>query len=294
MADPARTLPDFLGLTAGDGELYAASRAARVAVLPLPYEGTVSWGGGAAEGPRALLEASCQMETWDELLACEPARAGIETRPAPELPDDPAGAVGAACEAAREILAEEKLPLAIGGEHSLSAGVYRALAEACGPIGVVQLDAHADLRIAYEGTPHSHACVMARIREETGAVLQLGIRSLSRAEAVRVRDEELAVRFMHELRAGQVNLEADLARLPEKIFLTLDVDCLDTGLVRATGTPDPGGFTWDEANDLLARIFEAKTVVGMDIMELCGGDPASAFAAARLAQRMIGLRFPNA
>ncbi len=262
-----------------------------VTVLPLPYEGTVSWGRGTAAGPAALLEASTQVEWWDEELEREPCQVGVETAPPPAMPEEPAGAVEVARRETARVLASGRLPVVLGGEHSLSYGVYLALAERHPDLGVVQLDAHADLREQYEGQQHSHACVMARVREHTADVVQLGVRSLCRREAERIEQERLAVGMMHHLRAGRFDARAALEALPEKVFLTFDVDALDLSLVRATGTPEPGGFSWQEINELLRLIFETREVVGLDVMELCGGDPASAFCAARLVNRMIGLRF---
>ncbi len=228
------TLPPFLDL--GPETPWGAPATARVGVLPLPYEGTVSWGRGAADGPRAFLEASTQVELYDEVLACEPGAVGVTTHAAPKLPDDPAAAVTAARDAARAVLRAGQRVLAVGGEHSLTAGVYAAVAEAAdGPVGVVQLDAHADLRETYDGTPHSHACVMARIRETTDAVLQLGIRSLSAEEAKAIRQKGWAVGFAHQLHDESFALRDALARLPERVDLTLDADAFDPSGVRATG-----------------------------------------------------------
>ena len=266
----------------------------RVAVIPLPYEGTVTWGRGTADGPQALLGASAQVELYDEILGLQISDAvGIRTLAAPAMPDEPEAAIEAARVAVHGAVGADLWPVAVGGEHSLSLGVYRALAAREPDLGVIQLDAHADLRESYEGTPYSHACVMARIREYTDDVVQLGIRSLSRAEALRARSRSYDLGTMHELRSGRFDVEAALDSLPDSVFLTLDVDALDLSLVRATGTPEPGGFGWDEVGDLLRRIFARKRVVGVDVMELCGGDRVSAFCAARLVHRMIGLRFAS-
>ena len=263
-----------------------------VAVIPLPYEGTVSWGAGTAAGPAALLEASTQVEEYDQLLGLQISdHVTIRTWDPPAMPAVPEQASETARRVVASAMAEGAWPVAVGGEHSLSLGVYQTLAAVHSPLGVIQLDAHADLRDSYQGEAHSHACVMARIRECTDDVLQLGIRSLSLGEARRVREQGLAVAMMHDLRQGRFELDAALDRLPSRIFLTLDVDALDLSLVRATGTPEPGGFGWDEMGALLGKIFAAKEVVGVDLMELCGGDRPSAFCAARLAHHMIGLRF---
>lgn len=274
---------------AGFLALEDLSAAPRFAVLPFGYEGTVCYGGGTAGGPDAIIAASAQVELYDERLGCEPCAAGIVTLPQPEIPAEPEAAAECARAAVAGILARGLVPAVLGGEHSLSYGVYLALAEKYPGLGVVQLDAHADLREEYGGTRFSHACVMARIRERTAAVLQLGIRSLSAPEAAAIRERGYAVGFMRELRRGGFDLDAALARLPENIFLTFDLDALDLSLIRSTGTPEPGGFTWDEINDLLEKIAGRKRIVGFDLVELCPGDAASAFTAARLAYRLIGL-----
>ena len=282
----AAPLPPFLGC-----DNPGAERAC-VGILPFGYEGTVSYGRGTAEGPRAILEASAQVELYDEALGYEPCQAGIVTLPQPPLPRTPADAVAAARDGTSRLLARGLWPVVLGGEHSISSGVCEALTEAYDELGVIQFDAHADLRASYGGSPHSHACVMARMRERIGAVLQLGIRSLSAAEAERIRASGYAVGWMREMRSGAFDLASALAALPDRVFLTFDVDALDLNLVRATGTPEPGGFTWGEVTHTLAEIFQTKTVVGMDMVELCGGDRISAFCVARLVYRMIGLRFP--
>ena len=280
----------FLGLGPDSPEGRAAEAA--VNILPLPYGGTVSWGKGTEEGPAALFEASVHMEPWDEVLDREPHRIGIHTLPAPRMPADPERAVETARRETSRVLAAGKFPVVIGGEHSLSYGVFQALAECHGEIGVVQFDAHADLRDVYGGTRFSHGCVMRRIHDHTDHVVQLGVRSLSAEEADLVRRRHFAVGFMHRLRSGRFDAEAALARLPKNVYLTFDVDGLDPALIRSTGTPEPGGLTWEEANHLLRLVFTTKRVVGMDMMELCAGDPASAFCAARLLYRMIGWAFP--
>lgn len=263
--------PSFLGIDPED-------RARRVAILPLPYEGTVSWLGGTAAGPGALLAASTQVELYDERLGVQITdRVDVRTYAAPDMPASPAAAIAVAQRSVGEALARGSWPVAIGGEHSLSLGVYRALALRGPDLGVVQIDAHADLREEYEGEPLSHACVMARIREHTDAVVQLGIRSLSKEEAEVARERRYLLGTMHALRSGRFDADAALESLPERVFLTFDVDALALSLVRATGTPEPGGFEWDEILALLGHVFRHKTVVGVDVMELGGGDPASAF-----------------
>ena len=281
--------PSFFNLT---GEL-ANFDSAKVAILPVPYEKTVSFLPGTAGGPRALLEASEQMEDYDEALGQIPCRVGIHTCDPLSLPEEPREALAQIEDKVGSLLDDSKFPVVIGGEHSISVATVRALRKVCPKLGVVQLDAHADLRSSYEGSPHSHASVMARIREETADVVQLGIRAVSSGEMDRVRSEGLCVGFLHEMRDNRFDWRAAVAALPEHIFVTFDVDVMDLSVIRATGTPEPGGLSWQEASDILTHLFTTKRVVGFDLVELCGGDVPSAYSAARLVYRMIGLAFQD-
>ena len=277
------------------GERFTAFATAAAALLPVPYEGAVSWGRGTAGGPDALLEASAHLEEYDETLGVEPHRMGIVTVAPPDLGPDPAAVEQAVFAAAAELAAAGKFPVLVGGDHSVSLGCFRALQRHHGRLSVIQLDAHADLREDYEGSRLSHACIMARIRELTGDVLQLGIRSLSAAEAERIAREGWPVVTMASLRSGDVDLEDRLARLPDPVYLTVDVDAFDWSVIRSTGTPEPGGFLWDEGIALLQRIFRTKSVAGFDVVELSAepADRNSAFAAAKLVYRMLGMKLAS-
>ena len=266
---------------------------AKAVIVPFPYEGGVSWGGGTGQAPRAVLEASQQLEFYDEVLAFEPYRAGIATLEEPDVPDDPERMVAQLHDIAAHLLEMGKFIVVIGGDHSITNGYFQALAEREPELGVVQFDAHADLRGQYQGSPLSHACTMARVREKTKHTVQVGIRSLSRNEAELIAKENLQVGFMHQMRAGRFDFEAALETLPEKVFLTIDVDVFDWSVIRSTGTPEPGGMLWDEAMSLLRLLFEKKRVVGFDVVELSHreDDPNSAFAVAKLIYRLIGLEF---
>lgn len=276
------------------GDRLSGFESAAAAILPVPWEGAVSWGRGAAGGPDALLEASAYVEEYDETLGLEPCRMGIFTAAPPELPNDAEGVERVVFEAASRFVAAGKFPVLVGGDHSVSLGFFRALLRRHGRLSVVQLDAHADLRDEYEGSRLSHACIMARLRELTGDVLQLGIRSLSTAEARRIDAQGLAVVTMDRFRDPSFDLDDLLSRLPGPVYVTVDVDAFDWSVIGSTGTPEPGGFLWDEAIDLLRRVFALGTVAGFDVVELSaeGGAVArsSAFAAAKLVYRMLGMK----
>jgi agmatinase len=279
----------FLGLPAEESRLETA----RVVVVPFGYEGGVSYGRGAAAAPEAVLRASHYLELYDEVLDQEPSRVGIATVAGPPMPRKPEDMLAALESLTGRLLDQGKFVAVIGGDHSITTGYVRALAARHGDFGVLQLDAHADLRASYEGSPWSHACVMARIREIIPHTLQIGIRSMSTEEARRVRAENLALCTLHRFRKGGLDIHAELARLPQRLFITVDVDVFDWSVIASTGTPEPGGMHWDEAMDLLEAVFRTKTVIGLDVVELAhrAHDPNSPFATAKLIYKMIGMRY---
>jgi agmatinase len=275
------------------GPEFTALETSAGAILPFPYEGGVSYGGGAGLAPDAVLDASAYVEFFDEVLEAEPFRLGISTLQPPPVPKNPGKMIEALRKAASGPLSMDKFTIVLGGDHSISQGFHLALTDKYGPVSVVQLDAHADLRDTYENSRFSHACIMSRLRDMTSHTLQIGIRALSVEEADRMKREEIQVCTMHAFRSGHFDLQSALARLPDPVFVTLDVDVLDWSVVWSTGTPEPGGMTWDEILRLLEMIFSMKKVVGADLVELSHDerDRNSPYAAARLLYKMFGFQF---
>jgi len=280
--------PTFLDLDPEDCD-YATSR---VAILPIVYERTVSWGTGTADGPRALLEASHYIELYDEELDAEPYRQGIATLPYLHPTFESLEEALAGIEtAAREQLDAGKYLVSLGGEHSVTGPLVRAVHRRYPDLGVVQFDAHADLRDRYHGTPWNHACVMRRVLELEVPILPIGIRSMTVEEATLARERKIPMILASELDGLERDrYERYLDALPENVYLTFDVDFFDPSLVPATGTPEPGGGTWYGALKLLRRLFERKNVVAIDIVELAprAGHPASDFLVAKLLYKMLG------
>ena len=279
-------VPDnFLGLPE-EASRYETSR---VAVLPVPFERTTSYGKGTAQGPAAILEASRQVEFWEEMLRSEPWRIGIATLPpfAVETPDA-AAALGALEAEARRHLAAGKFLVTLGGEHSLTTAPVRAARAVHGELAVVQFDAHADLRAEYDGTPWSHASVMRRLHEDGVPALAVGIRALCDEEAALIAEKQLPTIWGWELPARERFL-AELERLPEKVYLTFDVDFFDPSLMPATGTPVPGGGQWYPTLECLRELFRRKTVVAMDVVELAPqpGAHGADFLAASLVHKCL-------
>jgi agmatinase len=282
------SLPTNFGLLEGP---YCDYERSRVVVLPVPFERTTTYGKGTANGPAAIVRASQSMELFDEELDAEPFEQGIATLP-PFLPEafDMAAALAQIEAEAHRHLVVGKFLVTLGGEHSLSLGPARAARATHGGIGVVQFDAHADLREEFEGTPWSHASVMMRMLDEGFPTLAVGIRSLSAPEAEVIRRHQLRVLWGHQLDQAGEAFPHLLAALPQKVYLTFDIDYFDPALVPATGTPEPGGGWWYPTLALLRTLFTTKTVVGMDLIELApiGNQPASDFLAAKLVYKCLG------
>jgi agmatinase len=273
MADGLRVPDNFLALE----EPYSTFDGARVLVLPVPLEATVSYGGGTAAGPRAIIAASQQVELYDREHDRECAlQYGVHTLPALDFAggdDDPGAAVDLIAAAVADAAGSGKLVVALGGEHTISAGVSRGLLDALGgPLTVVQLDAHSDLRDSYDGTPFSHACVARRMLEDARVeqVLQLGVRSIDLEEVqfARANQQRLRVWYAEEVHDGRWLDEFAERVRGRRVHLTIDVDGLDPSIVPATGTPEPDGLTWREALTIIRTTALAGSIAGIDCVEL--------------------------
>lgn len=282
----------------GQGQIpakYLEYGPARAAILPVPYEGTVSYGKGASRGPAAILRASSYLEWYDEELSRLNFQAGITTvKPlgAEKSPEKMAETVAKAC---KKLLKQGKFIAMLGGEHSISFGLYRALREKYPDLSVVQIDAHTDLRQELQGSPYSHGCVMRRICETCRRTAQVGIRSLSHEEALFIKENRKAVYFAHQIREKRGWLRNMLKQLGRNVFLTIDIDGLDPSVVPHTGTPEPGGLGWYETLDIIRAVFRERNVVAFDLVELAP-TPYSApsdFLAAKLVYRLIGYKFKS-
>jgi agmatinase len=259
---------------------------ARFAVLPIPYDGTSTWRKGADRGPAALIEASANMELYDIATDSEPWRAGIVTM-APVLHEGPPEGLVEKVEAAAGALIDAgRTVVGLGGEHSVSIGLIRAYAARRPGLTVLQFDAHADTRESYEGSSCNHACVMARARE-VAHIVQVGIRSMDAAETARLdRDRVL---FAHEMGAGTDWIPSLLGKIDGPVYVTIDLDCLDPGIMPSTGTPEPGGLSYRQVVEALAAVAREHEIVGFDVVELLPdpNNPAPDFLAARLVYQLM-------
>ncbi|MDW8068266.1 MAG: agmatinase [Anaerolineae bacterium] len=286
------TPDNFLGLP----EPYCRLERAGVLVLPLPLEATVTYGRGTRNGPEAILRASQQVELYDREFGREVAlEYGVHTLPALSLPADVGEAVEAITDAAACWAATGKLLVGLGGEHTVTLGLVRGILRARGgPLTVVQIDAHADLRAEYEGTPYSHACTARRLLETPGVeqVLPLGVRSIcpEEVEFAHTHSDRVRVWYAEEVHAGDWPEELTARLRGRAVYLTIDVDGLDPAVIPATGTPEPDGLTWKEAVAIIRVVAStASAVMGIDCVELAPvpGLHAAEFAAAKLVYKAV-------
>jgi agmatinase len=262
---------------------------AEIVLVQAPYEGSVSYGGGTGHGPRAILQASMQVETLDDETGIDLESLSYALGPVVPgegvTPDEYARRMEAAV---RPIAAAGKIPFVLGGEHSVTIGAVRAVRETHPDAGFLSIDAHGDLREEYGGSTHSHACVCRRLLDG-GPVTIVGLRSWSAEEAAFAKGaKDLRVVRAREILEGRAHLKDVVAGLQKKVYVSVDVDGFDPSVVSATGTPEPGGLLWWDVLSLLRRIAKKRTIVGMDIVELApNGQHASDFATARLAAKML-------
>ena len=292
------TLPPpqgFLGLT--DEEAASTAGRSGVTVVPFGLEASVSYGGGTARGPQAIIDASHQVELFDEELWREPFRDFDLTTLAPiPLQSGVQAALGQLEAIVRGVLGEDRFPLIFGGEHSLTAGAIRPFIECHDDLVILQFDAHADLRDGYEGEPYSHAAAMRRCLDKPGvSLVSVGVRNISAAEIpfLEANRERIEIYWAKDRATWDIgDIVAHLAGRP--VYLTFDLDGFDSSLMPATGTPEPGGLFWDDAINVIRAANEAAgQIVGADIVELAPipGLHACDFLAAKLAYKILGYRF---
>lgn len=265
----------------------------KVVLLPIPLDRTTSYVSGTRNGPHEILQASSHMELWDEEIGADVHPVGIFTLPEMELPFGELGpTMDEIRRVASEILDRDKFLVAIGGEHSITPPLVAAAAARHPGLSVLQIDAHADLRDSYMGTPHNHACAMRRSLEYA-SVTQVGIRSLSTEEAEVVDSLNTTVFYDYSMRRDAAWIDRIVETLADTVYITIDVDGMDPAIMPATGTPEPGGLSWYEILSLLRATIERKTVVAVDVVELSPlpGLMAPNFLCARLIYKMLGYRF---
>lgn len=278
------------GRYAGLPDLYANKISSQIVILPVPFDKTSTYQKGSDKGPEALIEASRNLELYDIETDSEVYLKGIFT-------DHPISAENSeemlhlTYKRAKEWVSKNKFVVTIGGEHSISFAPIKAYAEHYDKLTVLQLDAHTDLQPAYENNPWSHASVMARVKEipQISKVVSVGIRSMSHEELPFL--DRADVFFAHTLKDKWV--DDVLQKLTGPTYITIDLDVFDSSLMPSTGTPEPGGISWNDVMSLLKRVIEEKNVVGCDVVELCPNPTnlAPDYLAAKLIYKFLSYKF---
>ncbi|MGI8849507.1 MAG: agmatinase [Pyrinomonadaceae bacterium] len=267
---------------------------AQVLIFPVAYEGTVSYGAGTGAGAMAIVDASRNMELYEEETDAEVYKIGIHTLNEFKPRLTPEAMMNALYEETKNLLKAEKFLCMLGGEHSVSAPVIRAHAEKFHNISILQIDAHADLRDEYDGTPHSHASIMARVVKDLRIpAVQVGIRSLSADEARSLSDLPTKIFWAKDIVGRTDWIDSAINSLTENVYLTIDIDGFDPSLIPTTGTPEPGGLGWYEVLTLIKKLAEKRRVVGMDLVEFAKTDnsDAPAFLCAKLIYKSLAYIF---
>jgi agmatinase len=290
---PTSTM-NFFGLS----EDYSSRENSRVAIISVPYESTTTYGKGTKDGPQALLDASQQVELFDDELWIEPFKIGIHTvgsinvDPVDDTTENPFSQI---TEAVRPLVEIEKFPIIIGGEHSISTGAARACIDKYPDLSILHIDAHCNLRTSYEGNSHGNASVAYQLYKMLPKpnIAQVGVRNISWEEVAWMEEEEPNINIFWARNQDKWDVNEILNTLSDQVYLSISVDSLDSGIMPATGHPEPGGLSWYNLLELIKLVCVRKHVVAADLTELSpiAGLTAPNFLAAKLIYKLIGYRF---
>lgn len=265
----------------------------KVVILPIPYEKTTTYMTGTTRGPEAILEASRNMELYDEELNKNICDVGICTLDELKIEEKPEFMVNIVYENVKKLISDNKFSVVIGGEHSITVGCVKAFSEGFDNFSILQLDAHTDLREEYDGTKFSHACATRRYREICKNIVQVGIRSLCDEEAIFAKKNKLNIFWAKDIFDNDEWMQDAISNLSKNVYVTFDLDVLDPSIMPSTGTPEPGGLLYYQILRFLKKVCEERNVVGFDVVELCPNkhDVSSDFTASKIIYKMIGYKF---
>jgi agmatinase len=274
----------------GIGEEYAGFDPSKILLQSIPYDGTSTWGKGADRGFEAFLEAAENMELYDIESDSEVYRQGIHILPEINEDASPEAVYHAVRAQTEHLLSTDKFLTFFGGEHSVSIGIIEAYRKIYPDLTVLQLDAHADLREQYMGSPYNHACAMHRASKETN-LIQVGIRSMDVCEKEFLDPQKCF--FAHQIHSNRSWEEASIDLMSDHVYLSIDLDVLDPSVMPSTGTPEPGGMDWYMILEYLRKVFQAKNIVGFDIVEFAPLQDLKApdFLVAKLYYKLLSYKF---
>jgi len=279
-------IPDNFG---GLPKEFSSYETSKIVILPVPFDKTTSWLKGSDKGPKALIEASQNMEVYDIETDSEIYRKGIFTEK-PIIAKDSVSMLTRVQGKVRTLLKDNKFVVTIGGEHSISIATIKVHSEVFPDISILHLDAHSDRRDSYEGDKYSHASIIARVNEITNKIVSVGIRSMDSSELESIKKNR--VFYAHEIYKSKDWITETVNSLSKNVYVTLDLDVFDSSIMPSTGTPEPGGLTWQQVTDLLKEVSKKKSIVGADVVELCpSGNKAPDFLAAKLVYKLLSYKF---
>lgn len=263
----------------------------KIAILPVAFDKASSWMRGSRKGPNAIIDASRFMELYDMETGTQVFQKGIHTLN-PLRARNSGSLNKKVSDKVAEILDDDKFVVVLGGEHSVSLGSIIAHQGVFPEMGVLHLDAHADLRNSFEGNPYNHACVMARVKDYVNSIVSVGIRSMDISELENLN--QVTMIAAHEIDRDGQWIERAIKELTDEVYITVDLDVLDSGIMPSTGTPEPGGLLWNQLISLLGAVSEHKRIVGFDVVELCPSkNRAPDYLAAKLVYKLLSLIFHN-
>jgi agmatinase len=282
-------VPDNYG---GIEENYSNYEGSYFVVLPVPLEKTVSYKGGTSLGPKAIINASQNMELFDEEFFVSPSKMGIHTKNEINCNQAMEKVMLEIEEESFKILKDKKFLCVLGGEHSVSQAPLKAAKRMYKDISVLQFDAHLDLRDAYLGDKYSHASVMSRV-EEDAPIVQVGIRSFSEEEYDKIKNGNYNIFYAKDIHDNKSWFNRAIENLSDNVYITFDIDAFDPSIIPGTGTPEPGGLSWYLACDFLKEVFFKRNVVGVDIVEVAPQESSSVseFVASKLLYKMMTYKY---
>ncbi len=276
----------------GIEEKYASAENALVYLQSIPYDGTSTWGKGANNGFEAFLDAAENMELYDIETDSEVYKRGIHLLPAITEDRSAEAMFKAVYKSTQELLKTDKFLTFFGGEHSVSIGILKAYYEKYPNITILQLDAHADLRASYLGTPYNHACAVHEASKHAN-LIQVGIRSMDVCEKQYINTDK--VFFAEDIYQQTDWMDKAIGLMTDQVYITIDLDAFDPSIMPATGTPEPGGLDWNTTIRFLRKVFNKKQVLGFDLVELAPieGLKAPQFLASKLYYKMLSYKFED-
>jgi len=291
MSTPHFSSPFTFGAIPRELSEYKKSK---VVILSVPYDATTSYKSGTRDGPQAIISASRSMELFDEETNTNISDIGICTLDELDILNHPEKMVERVYQTCQQLLNDQKKIIMLGGEHSLSSAPVKALKENHPNISVLHIDAHSDLAFDNAGSQHDHGCVARRI-SELCPLVQVGIRSISPEDIRYAAQQQINIFYALDIAKSVDNswIDKAISYLSDDVYVTIDVDGLDTSIMPSVGTPEPGGLQWYQLLELLKRVGEKKNVLGFDVVELCPipGNIAPDFAAAKLIKKFIAYSF---